>query len=100
MDMPVLNNDELLAAAGAATQEGRRPTMVAKRGWRPPRLRTIEASTSAQIQRRGISCVFCARLTRRRMFPVVLAQSCVARVFTRRLFRTGADSVTPAPSRR
>jgi len=29
MVMPVLNNDELLAAAGAATQEGRRPTMVA-----------------------------------------------------------------------
>jgi transposase len=29
MVMPVLNNDELLTAAGAATQEGRRPTMVA-----------------------------------------------------------------------
>src|ERR1017187_5220833 len=50
MVMPVLNNDELLAAAGAATQEGRRPTMVA-----------APEAASAELLKRPLRRTFTAR---------------------------------------
>jgi hypothetical protein len=92
--MPIINADKLLAAASAATKEGRGPAMVAAPEAASPELltrplrRTFSARDKLRILREADDA------------KAVSGQFCVARVFTRLLFRIGADNVTLAPSRR
>ena len=82
------------AEAGAATNEGRRPTVVAAPASASPELsdRPRRRTFTAQDKLRILA------ETDRARRPAVSARSCVARGFTRRLSLTGAGSATPERS--
>ena len=97
MVMPRIKDRKTLAAAGAETIVGLRPSSFQRRLLRRLNFWTVPVAVHS---RRKTSCASLGRSTALRASPERSARSCAARGFTRQRCRTGGVSAPQAPSKR